>query len=146
MGKQPSLIKIIKIDSGAFLGVLLPVSIWGIYIVLLISKDIKLTDVVFPLIFAIFTIIAVGILVWRVRVINAVFSDGIEVMATIKDVVLSRGRGRINYRYAFQGRQYESGAYVIGVEEVRAVKPGSQMTVLVDCNNPKRAFICDLYT
>ena len=146
MGKQPSLIKIVRIDIGACLGVLLPAGMWGIYIVLLISKDIKPMDVVFPLILAILTIIPVGILVWRVQVINAVFGDGIEVMATIKDVVLSRGRGRISYRYAFQGREYESGAYVVVVEEVRAVEPGGQMIVLVDRNNPERAFIRDLYT
>lgn len=145
MNKQPSLIKIIAIDYIAFLGWLFPVVMWGIYIVLLILGNVKPNDFTLPIIYAVITIVALVVIIWRIQVFNTVFSDGIEATATINNVSFFRDRGRVDYLYIYQGQKYVSGNAIHKVKQTQSLKVGEQVIVMIHRNNPKRAFIRDLY-
>lgn len=145
MNRQPSFLKIIMIDYAALLGWLFPTVAWGIYILLLALGNTKTSDYSLLIIFASITVLALVVLVWRVQVINTVFSDGIESTATIRNVSFFRDRGRVDYIYTYQGQKYASGNAVHKVKQTQALKVGDPVVVVIDRNNPKRAFIRDLY-
>ena len=145
MNRQPSLLKIITIDYIAFLGWLFPVVMWGIYIALIVLGNIKANDFTLPIIFAVISVVALAILMWRIQVFNTVFSDGIETTATINNVSFFRDRGRVDYVHTYQGQKYVSGNAIHKVKQTLALKVGEQVVLMVDRNNPKRAFIRDLY-
>lgn len=145
MNRQPSLLKIITIDYIAFLGWLFPVVMWGIYIALIVLGNIKANDFTLPIIFAVISVVALAILMWRIQVFNTVFSDGIETTATINNVSFFRDRGRVDYVHTYQGQKYVSGNAIHKVKQTLALKVGEQVVLAVDRNNPKRAFIRDLY-
>ena len=145
MNRQPSLLKIITIDYIAFLGWLFPVVMWGMYVVLIVLGNVKINDLTLPVTFAVITVVALAILIWRIQVFNTVFSDGIESIATINNVSFFRDRGRVDYVYTYQGQKYVSGNAIHKVKQTLALKVGGQVVLMVDRNNPKRAFIRDLY-
>ncbi len=145
MNRQPSLIKILTIDYVAFIAFLFPIVLWGFYIVLTILQKVKIPEFVLPATFAAITVVAIGILVWRVQVVNAVFNDGSEIPATISNVFFFRDRGRVDYVYTYQGQKYISGNAVHKVKQTESLYIGQQVILMVDPNNPKRAFIRDLY-
>ena len=145
MNRQPSLLKIITIDYIAFLGWLFPVVMWGIYIALIVLGNIKANDFTLPIIFAVISVVALAILIWRIQVFNTIFSDGIETTATINNVSFFRDRGRVDYVYTYQGQKYVSGNAIHKVKQTLALKVGEQVVLMIDRNNPKRAFIRDLY-
>jgi hypothetical protein len=145
MNKQPSLVKIITIDYAAFVALLFPIITWGIYIVLVVLQKVKTTDFSLLAIYAGITIVAVGVMGWRIQVFNSVFNDDIEVPAIISNVFFFRDRGRIDYVYTHQGQKYASGNAVHKVKQTRSLLVGEQVIVMVDRNNPKRAYIRNLY-
>ena len=145
MNRQPSLLKIITIDYLALLGWLFPVVMWGIYVVLIVLGNEKTNDFTLPIIFAVISVIALAILVWRIQVFSTVFSDGIETIATINNVLFFRDRGRVDYVYTYQGQKYISGNAIHKVKQTLALQVGEQVVLMIDHNNPKRAFIRDLY-
>jgi hypothetical protein len=145
MNRQPSLLKIITIDYAALLGWLFPVVMWGMYVVLIVLGNVKTNDFTLPVIFAVITVVALAILIWRIQVFNTIFSDGIETTATINNVSFFRDRGRVDYVYTHQGQKYASGNAIHKVKQTLALKVGEQVVLIVDRNNPKRAFIRDLY-
>ena len=145
MNRQPSLLKIVTIDYIAFLGWLFPIVMWGIYVALIVLGNVKINDFTLPVIFAVISVVALAILIWRIQVFNTIFSDGIETTATINNVSFFRDRGRVDYVYTYQGQKYVSGNAIHKVKHTLALKVGGQVVLMVDRNNPKRAFIRDLY-
>ena len=134
MNRQPSVVKMITIDYASFMAFLFPVVSWGFYIIMLISKNITTTDYSLPAIIGVITIVAIGVLVWRLQKLNSIFNDGIEALATISNISFFRDRGRINYIYTYQGQKYSSGNAVMNMRE--AFQIGEPVTVMVDRNNP----------
>jgi 20S proteasome alpha/beta subunit len=51
----------------------------------------------------------------------------------------------VDYVYSHQGQKYASGNAIHKVKQTLALKVGEQVVLIVDRNNPKRAFIRDLY-
>jgi len=145
MNKQPSLVKIITIDYAAFMALLFPIITWGIYMVLVVLQKVKTTDFSLLAIYTGITIVAVGVMGWRIQVFNSVFNDDIEVPAIISNVFFFRDRGRIDYVYTYQGQKYASGNTVHKVKQTRSLLVGEQVIVMLDRNNPKRAYIRNLY-
>lgn len=145
MHKQPSLIKIITIDYISFTAFLFPVVLWGLYIFMFIFQDIDVSLVPLPVLFVAISIIAVAIIGWRVHTFNTIFSDGIETTAVISNVSFFRDRGRIEYAFTYQGQKFASGNAVHKVRLTQMMRVGQQVIMVVDRNNPKRAYIRDLY-
>jgi len=145
MNRKPSLQKIIAVDYSAFLGYLFPVLMWGIYIVIIALGIVKTNDPTLPILFATITFIALFILIWRIQIFKAVFNSGIETTAIINHISFFRDGGRVGYVYTYQGQEYTNSNAIQKDEQTLALKLGEQMILMVDRNNPKRAFIRDLY-
>jgi len=77
--------------------------------------------------------------------ISSVFGNGIETSGTIQKIYFFRGRGRVEYVYSFQGQKYMSGNAINRTKTTRALSDGQHITLLVDPNNPKRAFVKEIY-
>ena len=143
--KSPSLIRLIDTDYITLIAVVLPLVAWGLYAVLNIAQVKPAPGVTYIAVAAAITVIAVLVFLWRYRTLARVFADGIEVPATIHNAAFFRDRGRVEYVYTFQGEKYLAGAAVHKNRRTAALRPGEQVTVLVDPDHPKRAFIGDLY-
>lgn len=146
MNRQPSRIKIITIDYAAFLSALFPPISWGFYLILRLMGEPMAQAPFLPAIFGVITVLGIGVLAWRIQLINTVFTDGIEASATISRISFFRDRGRVDYYYLYQNQKYSSGAAVMKVKRTRDLNIGDQVIVVVDRNQPKRAFIRDLYS
>ena len=140
-----SILKIIQTDYAAFLAILVPVVLWGLYGMLLVMGRTPATLQVFLTASAVITLVGVFVLVWRIQTIRALFRDGVQTAATISNIFFYRDRGRIDYGYTFEGQKYLSRNAVHKVKQIQALSVGEQVAVLVDRNNPKRACIRDLY-
>jgi hypothetical protein len=51
----------------------------------------------------------------------------------------------VDYVYIHQGNRYVSSNAIHKVQQTRALRIGDQVVVMVDRNDPQRAFIRDLY-
>lgn len=145
MQRTPSLFKLLTTDYMAFMSVVFPVISWGIYLYFLISRKGALPDSSLPIVFGAITVIALGVLVWRIMLINSVFAEGIEVNGTIKHTYFYRDRGRVLFDYTFMGEKNDAGSMVMRNKRTVALQPGMQVVVIVDQNHPKRALIRELY-
>ena len=90
-------------------------------------------------------VIGVPVLVRRYQTISSVFEDGTEAQGTVTSLSFFRGRGRVQYSYTFQGEKQSSDNAINKNGRTRKLRVGQKVTVLVDRNNPKQAFIRDIY-
>ena len=144
--KSPSVLRIIWVDYLAFVGVVLLASPWLIILLFrLVNKQSPPLIGMIPVI--IFSPIIIGLLIvpWRILLIRSTFNHGLEISAVVNDVWFIRDRGRVEYTYTFQGEVYASGNALHKSRYTRFLEPQLNVTVLVDRNNPKRAFIQELY-
>ena len=145
MEKRPAVFKIMIIDYVALLAVMFPIMFWIVYLLLLALKGNQATHLTYPTIASVVTIVSILVLIWRIRLFFTIFGDGLETSATISNVSFYRDRGRVDYIYTHQGQKYASGNMVHKVKQTQMIKVGDKVIVMVDRNNPKRAFIRDLY-
>jgi hypothetical protein len=145
MVKRPSIIKIIIVDYVALLATLFPAVMWGMYLFLVVLKNIQPVDMTFLAIDSVVTLVSLIVLIWRIRQFFALFSDGLAASATISNVSFFRDRGRVDYIFNYQGQKYASGNAIHKVKQTENLKVGDEVIVIVDRNNPKRAYIRDLY-
>ena len=141
--ERPSLFRVISVDYVSLLSILFPVIFWvwtayGFY-----TEDDS--SQFFMLLSTGISIVAIPLFFWRYRSIASIFEDGLEAAGTITGINFFRGRGRVEYAYTFQGQKYSSGNAVNRTQHTRDLKAGQKVTVLVDRNNPKRAFVKEIY-
>jgi hypothetical protein len=74
-----------------------------------------------------------------------VFEDGTEAKGVVTGLSFFRGRGRVQYSYTVHGEKQTSDNAINKNGRTRKLKVGQKVTVLVDRNNPKRAFIREIY-
>ena len=141
MNKSPSLIRIILIDFATFFSFIFPIISWVLY--LLLWKEIA--NLNFVIVIALISLACLGIVAWRLLLITTVFNDNQCAQATISRIFFFRDRGRIDCLYEYQGQKYFGGNAIMKTRWTTAYIEGQQVTVMVDRNHPKRAFIRDLY-
>ncbi|HEX9838566.1 MAG TPA: DUF3592 domain-containing protein, partial [Anaerolineales bacterium] len=81
----------------------------------------------------------------RYRTISSVFEDGTEAKGVVTGLSFFRGRGRVQYSYTFQGEKQTSDNAINKNGRTRKLRVGEAVTVIVDPNDPKRAFIREIY-
>ncbi len=140
---RPSLFRIIQTDYVAFLMAILPLVLWGFF-AFDYFRGVKATSNFLLLLLGL-TLIAVVTLLWKIIAIFTVYNRGQETMATINDVSFFRGRGRITYVYNLWDEKYTSRNFVMKNSRTKDYAVGDQVVVLVDSDNPKKAYIKDLY-
>jgi hypothetical protein len=144
MTEKPSVLRILRTDYLASMTVLAPLVLWGMAIFFPIFGQ---TDSAFFVSLAgAVTVIALPVLLWRVSVISSTLINGIDVAGVISGAGFFRGRGRITYIYSYQGEKLKCSNAVQQNKQTNALAVGSSVTVILDPNNPKRAFIRELYT
>lgn len=141
--QKPSLFRIISNDYPSLLAFLFPIIFWVFTAYFFYGGD-SSYDFFFMLSAGI-TLVAIPVLIWRYRRIASVFEDGMETLGTIQTIYFFRGRGRVEYAYTFQGQKYASGNAINRTKYTRALTHGQSVTVFIDPENPKRAFIKEIY-
>lgn len=84
-------------------------------------------------------------LVWRLTLIRAVFERGVESIGVITSVRFYKDRGRVEFAYSVQEQRYESGNALNRTARTRELQEGHRVRLIVDPQNPRRAFLRDLY-
>lgn len=141
--QSPSLFRIISTDYPSYLSVLFPVVFGAFTVYFFITKH--NSSQLFLLITALVTIIGVPTLIQRYRTISSVFENGIPTKGLITAMGFLRGRGRVEYSYIAQGERYTSSNAINRNARTRKLRIGQNVNVVVDPDNPKRAFIQEIY-
>jgi len=91
------------------------------------------------------SLVAGGLLVWRVVRIRRLFSRGELVRAQITRLDVAMDRGRVEFAYDFRGHRVSSWTPVHKNKQVEALAVNQEVEVLVDAANPLNAIVRDLY-
>jgi hypothetical protein len=138
-----SLFRMISTDYPSFLSVLFPIVFGGFSAYFFFTGNNALQLFLLLAIGAI--VLGVPYLVQRYRTLSSVFADGIEAQGTVTNMFFFRGRGRVEYSYTVQGKKQTSSNAINKNSRTRSLKVGQTVTVVVDRNDPKLAFIKELY-
>jgi len=142
-GRSPSLFGVISTDYPSFLSVLFPIVFGGFSLYFFFTGNDALR-LFLPLTIGV-AVVGVPVLVQRYGTISSVFTDGTPTSCVLTGISFFRGRGRIEYSYTLQGEKQVSGSAINNNSRTRKLSVGQTVTVLVDRDNPKRAFIRDIY-
>ncbi len=149
--RGPSVSRIIWADYIAFISVIFPAVIWIVCLAWIPDwrgegPVIPAWMVPYVLVFSLFaTLLGSLVLVRRVWLIKKIFQNGSVVSGRITFVSLRRDRGRLDYTYIFEDKTYKSGVSIHRNAQTKELRAGERIILLVDQNNPKRAFMRDLY-
>jgi hypothetical protein len=141
--RGPSPFRVISTDYPSFLSVLFPIVFGGFSIYFFFTRNDAFQ--LFLLLAIGATVVGVPVLVQRYRVISSVFADGSEAKGVVTGLSFFRGRGRVEYSYTFKGEKQVSANAINKNSRTRKLRVGEAVTVIVDPNNPKRAFIQEIY-
>jgi hypothetical protein len=141
--RGPSLFRVISTDYPSFLSVLFPIVFGGFSIYFFFTRNDAFQ--LFLLLAIGATVVGIPVLGQRYRVISSVFADGSEAKGVVTGLSFFRGRGRVEYSYTFKGEKQVSANAINKNSRTRKLRVGEAVTVIVDPNNPKRAFIQEIY-
>lgn len=141
--QSPSFFRIISTDYPSYLSVLFPV-VFGVFTIYFFNTQ-NTSSQLFLLITAIVTVIGVPTLVQRYRTISSVFANGIPTEGVITAIGFLRGRGRVEYSYTSRGEKYTTSNAINRNGRTRNLRIGQNVKVIVDPDDPKRAFIQEIY-
>lgn len=99
-----------------------------------------------PFILAAVGFLGIAAILWRIRLISSAFEFGWEVEGDIVGVSFFRDRGRVTYIYTIQGERYQSSNAVMQHRLTKALYQGQKVIIMANRENPKVAFIRDIYT
>jgi hypothetical protein len=140
----PSLTRVIWNDFSAFLSAAM-----GFFLILFGVWDLIISTRVSPSFYWFYVGLpcaAFAFSLLRFLLIRVAFVDGHSIQGEISEVRFFRGRGKICYSYMVNGQKYLSGNRVQHTRETKKFRVGDPVTLMVDRNQPKRAFIRDLYS
>ena len=143
---KPRLKKILLADWPAILCFIAIPSIWVIGLIFPFLRQgarfgrVEMLTTALPL-----SLIAGGFLLWRVTRIQTLFRRGAVVRGYITRIRLVRDRGRVEFRYEFNGERLESWMPVHQSPEVLALRESQKVDLLVDAIRPRRAIIRHLF-
>lgn len=153
--QRASITKIIRSDYPAFFGLAATGVTWALYAATAYfgyvpgfrGRDpLTRSDAPFFLYLALaVTVIAIPLVIWRVRSIQAVFAGGIEAVGRITGVAFRRDRGRVEYTYTVKDQTFHGGSAIMKTGQTKRLVVGEEVVVVVDPDNPKRALLRELY-
>ena len=145
-----SIVKAIQSDYLSMLSVLAPTVFWALYIdsqwIGVFRARGRPGNPIFFLVLALSaTMVFSLVLALRLESILSHFENGVEVEGVIKAIWLSRGRGRVAYRYQYQGKPYQSGNAIHRTEFARSLQKGQKVRLVVRKDKPDSALIKEMY-
>lgn len=153
---KPSIVRIIQSDYLALLGIIVPVVSLIMYICVayfgylpgLRGRDpIQGTEGA-PLFLYMFIFGLVGglpLTFWRIRTIQQMFAKSVEIIGQVTGISFIKDRGRVEYSYTYQNQDYSGGNAIMKTNKTKQLSSGSEVVLLVNPDDPKRALIRDLY-
>jgi hypothetical protein len=82
----------------------------------------------------------------RIRSIKRIIRTGSEVEGRIQSIGFVKDRGRVEFEYDYDGRTYQGGSAIWKNRETSQLQDGDEVTLVIDPENPSRAFIASLYS
>lgn len=152
---KPSFSRILQADYLATLAVLFPVVFLGMYIVIAVfgffpglgGRDPISADGA-PFFFwgtIVAALVGLPFAYWRVAKVRGVFARGVAVEGRIDKVFFHRDRGSVSFRYQLDGKNYVGFNAVNRNKRSAALLEGAPVALVVDRQNPKVAYIRDLF-
>jgi hypothetical protein len=141
--KRPTLLRIIDSDYTAAMAILVPVIFWLMFWLLgvLGLGDPRIPrDLVMGL-----TAASLLLLAWRCWLISRIFDRGVETPGEIEQVWFYRDRGRLSFTFTWEGQKLAKNTTIPKNNYTETLRKGQAITLIVDRNQPKRAFLRDLY-
>jgi hypothetical protein len=143
--KGPSIGRIFWTDYTTFILAISILLSGGFYLFDRFIQPIALSDEL-PYIVAFACLIGIPVITWRIRLITSAFEYGWEVEGDILDVGFFRDRGRVTYVYTVLGERYQSSNAIMKHRITKSLQRGQKAIVVANRDNPKVAFLRDLYT
>lgn len=149
--RVPSYSKIIATDYQAFLASLVPILLFFLFLIFLVVQG-SLPQPLLPqaqeaivLGFIGLTLLTVVYLLYRAWSIRRVFQRGSDVQGKVTTLHFRKMGGRVGYAYSFGQKRLTSETAVRFSAHTKALHKGDRVLLVVDHDNPKKAFIRDLY-
>lgn len=149
--KQLSIKKILWTDYPAFIYTSLAVVAWVVYLAWtpawrkdgpIIQPELAPYALAIALIFS---FLCICIVFYRFHAIKSVFEKGIEVRGKITEIKMPRDRGKVNYSFFYNSKEFSSHAILHRNKQTLALKQGDRVTLVIDPEQPIHAFIRDLF-
>lgn len=145
MKQLPSPFQILKSDSLCVLPLVVIFFLWFYYLLDRLIPAAVPAGPNFLWIAASITVVGITVVVWRYFYIHALFEDGIEVIGTITTINIMGDRGRLDYLYTYQNQRYTGWVPFYSNKIISGLRPGEELFVIVDRNNPKRSIIRNFF-
>lgn len=94
---------------------------------------------------AVASVALVAVLVWRIRRVNWLFTNGMPVVGVITDLLIARDRGRLEFEFEVEGKRVISWMPIHRTKSVLSLSPGDRVDLLFDETKPTRAIVKALY-
>ncbi len=155
--QKPSAFQILKNDGLAFVAIILPVVMWGVYIAVTffgVSFESTRSETVVensggnPVFLIAPILLTIGgalLLSWRVSSISKLFETGERIKGKIITVSFLKDRGRIDFSYNYKRQKFQSGLSIMKNSKTQSYRNGADVVLIVDAANPSRVLIQDLY-
>jgi hypothetical protein len=150
--QAPGVVSTFKADYGFMLGLVAPIVGWALLLAAWLAPGLMAAVGVKPGHSAIFLGMAVlftglGLPVaWlRWRRLQKLFAHGRECQGEILSVWLSGDRGRVEFCYQVDGKEYQSGMALHRSASAEALAEGQTVDLLVDPENPATAILPQLF-
>ena len=142
---SPNLFLLVQSDSIAKLLALIPLFFLGLAVLdsfLNITREDFTTLLVYFVIALVFT---APIILWRHYAIGKRLSEGIEVNANVVNKTFSRRFVELKFAYTREGKPLIRTTKLSSSGKVNKLKPGDNLTLVFDKENPERYLIRELY-
>lgn len=141
--QRPTLSRVISTDYPSLLSVLFPVVFDSFTLYFFFTGNDALR--LFLILSILVTLVGIPFLIKRYRTIASVFEDGVQANGVVTSIGFFRGRGSVGYSYTVQGETQTSSNAINRNSRTRKLTVGQKVTVVVDRDSPKRAFIREIY-
>lgn len=148
MDETPKLpfFRVISIDYLAYVLVITPITVWGIYLVMyLLGNAPEDGGSVYLLLGAIVTVISLAGLVLRYFRQKRILLEGVEVQGKVMRIFFYRDRGRVDVDYTYEGKDYEAWNSLHRCKATEAMQLGDSVAVRIDPKKPGRAVVAEPY-
>lgn len=143
--KKPSIQRIFFTDYVTSVSAIAMLVVLGFFLFDRFIQPLALTKEL-PFIVAGICIVGIAVILWRIRLISSAFEFGWEVEGDIADVGFFRDRGRVTYIYTIQGERYQASNAIMKHRATKSLFRGQKVVVMASRDNPKIAFLRDIYT
>ncbi len=141
--RRPTIIRIIDSDYTAALALMAPFIIWLLFWLLSIMH---VVDLQIPRYLAIaLTFASLLLVARRCWLISQIFANGVQTPGEVKHILFYRDRGRVMVTFNWEGKEIEKNITIPKNEYTETLSEGQAITVMVDRDQPQRAFVRDLY-